>query len=353
MKYEEEKAAASTMKTFPERFIPGHSIDWVVELGSESNNGVPYCGEFQNGMFEHAYLMDKEMSSPRPIAVSSVEEERSEDPVLSGISTASSTPSLGSTDNPSMPPFLGMEGTEYFSALGSGEVEVIQNTQEAHPCVVELHPVAAGVDELPASAVDTETLTPIIQVPEKYFNVPQNVPLTLEEAELHKVTTGATSEVMAAVPVEEEGAEEDSNPPTAEPELKKPKRNRKPKAKPEPQGKEYVTVRDQDVLFGRGGRSNHHDGNRIYRTEIENYKPHYMALQDKNQKTLLSNQIVDFIQNGLGGRFLAKDDSYQVEMWYVVDRKFARRKVAQALRENNTPEARAEKKAKYPKKKKK
>lgn len=336
MKNNEENPASMT-HTYPQRFIPGHSCDWVVELSTEAN-GVPYCGEFQNGIFDNPF-----MALPEPMEASSVdgalyEEKRTS----SGISTSASTPSLEPSDDPAMPPFLGLGvNPQYFSALGSDEDDTIQDTQEAHPCVVEVHPLSEE------AAPPEDVTTPLFQVPEKYFTVPKNVPLTLEDAELN----GAAAEV-AVNDVRMEEVEEDVKPQTTEAKPKKVKRTRKPKPKPTPQDKEYVTVEDRDVLFGRGGRSNHHPGNKIYRTEIDNCKPVYMNLTDKNEKTTLSNQIVDTIQTVLGGRFLAKDNNYPGEMWYVVDRKFARRKVAQALRENNTPEARAAKKAKYPRKKK-
>merc|ERR1711935_1190515 len=55
--------------------------------------------------------------------------------------------------------------------------------------------------------------------------------------------------------------------------------------------------------------------------------------------------IVDHIQLVVGGRFLELDRG--IKRWFLVPNVVARRKVGQALRENNTEEARAAKRAKY------
>jgi hypothetical protein len=59
----------------------------------------------------------------------------------------------------------------------------------------------------------------------------------------------------------------------------------------------------------------------------------------------VAQSIVDLVQNKIGGRFLELDKA--TNQWYVVPNVVARRKVGQALRENNTMEARAAKRAKY------
>jgi len=110
-----------------------------------------------------------------------------------------------------------------------------------------------------------------------------------------------------------------------------------------PEVKEYVeTVTDIDVLFGRGGRSNHHPGNKIYRELVMQRQAHYRGCV-KAEKTGIAQSIVDSIHKS-GGRFLEKDNSSR---WYIVPNIVSRRKVGQALRENNTREARAAKREKY------
>lgn len=100
----------------------------------------------------------------------------------------------------------------------------------------------------------------------------------------------------------------------------------------------------QDILFGRGGRSNHHPGNKVYREIVTKHQEHYRGC-DKNEKTKVAQGIVDQVQHSIGGRFLELDK--EANRWYLVPNVVARRKVGQALRENNTEEARAAKRAKY------
>ena len=87
-----------------------------------------------------------------------------------------------------------------------------------------------------------------------------------------------------------------------------------------------------------------HQGNKIYRDIVTNNQNHYRGC-DKNEKTKVAQGIVDHIQNVVGGRFLELDRD--IKRWFLVPNVVARRKVGQALRENNTEEARAAKRAKY------
>jgi hypothetical protein len=141
----------------------------------------------------------------------------------------------------------------------------------------------------------------------------------------------------------------------AEPLNKKRKRNKRKKIVPET--KEYVVISDLDVLLGRGGRTNHHPGNKRYREEVENFRKIYSSLQTDKEKTEMSLALVDVIQK-LGGRFLEEDkvkDNPNVSVcleWYVVSDIVARRKVSQALREDNDPDKRKAKRARYLAKKK-
>lgn len=105
-----------------------------------------------------------------------------------------------------------------------------------------------------------------------------------------------------------------------------------------------ITTLQQDVLFGRGGRSNHHGGNKVYRDIVTKHQEHYRSC-DKNEKTKVAQGIVDCMKNEIGARFLELDKD--TNRWYLVPNVVARRKVGQALRENNTEEARAAKRAKY------
>ena len=134
----------------------------------------------------------------------------------------------------------------------------------------------------------------------------------------------------------------------------KKKRIRKKRKKVVPNHKVYVTnISEVDVLLGRGGRSNHHPGNKRYREEVENYRTIYDTLHTSDEKTQISQALVDAI-NIAGGRFLEKEDRIadKLGQWYVVPNIVARRKASQALREDNDPMKRKAKRARYLEKKK-
>jgi hypothetical protein len=88
-----------------------------------------------------------------------------------------------------------------------------------------------------------------------------------------------------------------------------------------------------DILCGRGGKSNHHEGNKWYRDIIAQTRPKYHDDSlSKKEKTDISNGVVDFIQSH-GGRFLKPEGSHE---WVIMSHADARRKAAQLLRENKT-----------------
>ena len=104
-------------------------------------------------------------------------------------------------------------------------------------------------------------------------------------------------------------------------------------------------ITDLDVLMGRGGRSNHHPGNHYYLSLIAKTKPRYKECTTKSEKTRVAQDVVDFIHHERKGRFLELEK--ETDRWYVVENKKARTKAGQALRDENTPAARAKKREKY------
>jgi len=89
-------------------------------------------------------------------------------------------------------------------------------------------------------------------------------------------------------------------------------------------------IHNLDVLCGRGGRSNHHFGNKVYRQVVSDMKMNYKSIDGKKGKTNLSRAIVDHVI-GYGGRFVKKEDS--TGNYYLLSHTEARRKTSQALRE--------------------
>jgi hypothetical protein len=129
---------------------------------------------------------------------------------------------------------------------------------------------------------------------------------------------------------------------TSSPQNPKPKRPRKVI----PKEKVYVDkYTDFDVIFGRGGRSNHHPGNKMYRVQVTEKQAIYRSCENKKEKTEIAQRVVDHVNKNQKGRFLELDTT--CNRWYLVPNNGARTKVGQALRDNNTKEARAAKRKKY------
>lgn len=96
-----------------------------------------------------------------------------------------------------------------------------------------------------------------------------------------------------------------------------------------------------DILLGRGGMSNNHEGNLWFRDLVSHYRTAYHR-SAKGQKKLLAQNLCLYVRQS-GGRFLEKDDtrySSAVCFFECGDGR-AQAKCAQALREVGSSEERA------------
>jgi hypothetical protein len=95
---------------------------------------------------------------------------------------------------------------------------------------------------------------------------------------------------------------------------------------------------DDDVLFGRGGMTNGHPGNRRFRDIIALHRPDYVRAQ-KMDKPSVAIKIIRAIRSGgpQPGRFLKKRDD---GLWYDVGDRAAMEKTSQGLRERTNAEKR-------------
>lgn len=86
-----------------------------------------------------------------------------------------------------------------------------------------------------------------------------------------------------------------------------------------------------DVLYGRGGGTNHHPGNKRYRLMVERRKADYVNSK-RLDKPLVALEIIKvWREQEPPGRFLKMDDN--TGLWSDVGDKKAREKTSQALRE--------------------
>ena len=92
---------------------------------------------------------------------------------------------------------------------------------------------------------------------------------------------------------------------------------------------------NNDVLFGRGGGTNHHPGNKRYREMVEERKSRYVNAT-RSEKPQISQEIVQIWRKEQNppGRFLKLNE--KTKKWDDVGYRKAREKTSQALREKTT-----------------
>jgi len=101
---------------------------------------------------------------------------------------------------------------------------------------------------------------------------------------------------------------------------------------------------DEDVLFGRGGRTNHHPGNKRLRDIVQKYRDTYHQAK-KVDKPKVSKLIVSALRSAIPpSRFLRMNED--TAQWEDVGDKRAAEKVSQTLREKDKS-ARSEYNAEY------
>jgi hypothetical protein len=83
-----------------------------------------------------------------------------------------------------------------------------------------------------------------------------------------------------------------------------------------------------DVLLGRGGATNNHEGNKRYRSIVAHHQHDYLAAK-KKEKAIIARRVVSEVKEN-GGRFLKRDSS---SLWVEVPDQRATEKTSQALRE--------------------
>jgi hypothetical protein len=86
-----------------------------------------------------------------------------------------------------------------------------------------------------------------------------------------------------------------------------------------------------DCLFGRGGGTNHHPGNKKYRKMVEDKKDKYLSSKRLDKPLVAMEIINEWRSMNPPGRFLKQDEV--TKLWEDVGDRKAREKTSQALRE--------------------
>ncbi|GFH52884.1 hypothetical protein CTEN210_09360 [Chaetoceros tenuissimus] len=111
---------------------------------------------------------------------------------------------------------------------------------------------------------------------------------------------------------------------------------------------QFIEPNDSDVLFGRGGMTNHHPGNKVYRALVEAHKPDYNIAPTKMRPRVAKRIIFAMRNSQQNTRFLKRES--KTNAWYDVGDAVASSKCAQALREKSPEERKQSKKEKELKK---
>lgn len=95
--------------------------------------------------------------------------------------------------------------------------------------------------------------------------------------------------------------------------------------------REIKEPHENDVLYGRGGGTNHHPGNKRYRKMVEDRKLDYVNSKRLDKPLVALEIIREWRGQDPPGRFLKLDE--KTGLWQDVGDKRAREKTSQALRE--------------------
>lgn len=95
------------------------------------------------------------------------------------------------------------------------------------------------------------------------------------------------------------------------------------------------TPHPHDVLAGRGGGINSHEGNKVFREHVKVFKNAYNLAACKAEKARVARKVVELVQaQNPPGRFLQRDSDTGVgSYWTEIDDAKAMAKTSQALRE--------------------
>jgi hypothetical protein len=94
-----------------------------------------------------------------------------------------------------------------------------------------------------------------------------------------------------------------------------------------------MTLKDEDVLGGRGAGVSSHPGNAYFRDLVKDRKIEYIETSEAYTKKRIAEQIVAHIIKDKGGRFLKLDKD---DTWYCLSTAEAVKKTGQALRETRS-----------------
>lgn len=91
-------------------------------------------------------------------------------------------------------------------------------------------------------------------------------------------------------------------------------------------------IQKWDVLSGRGGKSNHHIGNKFFRHLVTEMRPAYRSSKTRIEKAIITESLMEKVHR-MGGQFLIQNKGRLEPQWSVMTKAEVRRKTSQSLRE--------------------
>lgn len=193
-------------------------------------------------------------------------------------------------------------------------------------------PATVATAQPPSMTADKVQDTPVINTSTKAKNSEKDektIPAKKMKNSKHKIKTKS---IATSINQTENDQSENLEKEKKQPRSRKPRRSI-------PDEKEYIPELEQpslaDVVGGRGGRSNHHPGNRPYWIRILESRTEYQNCRSDNDKARIANGILWYVRNSLGGRFLNIDNT--TKRWYVLPQAIVLDKIKQALRDKYIP----------------
>ncbi|KAL7553831.1 hypothetical protein ACHAWF_017176 [Thalassiosira exigua] len=109
-----------------------------------------------------------------------------------------------------------------------------------------------------------------------------------------------------------------------------PQSRKKTKGRPKKAAEGIMHPKPLDILRGRGGLTNRHEGNRRFRDEARKLRANYRDKDTSRQDKFVLSQVLAKRVKEYGGRFLERGHD---GLWYEMSERDARKKASQVLRE--------------------
>lgn len=233
-----------------------------------------------------------------------------------------------------IPPRMPLVDANYFSgSQHSAFVPIVASANQGDP-FLQASRTALGASILdgvvPRQTVPANRTTALLTEQASLRTAIRSEESSVLDAKVTSTRKDAPSAIDSTMATTSKDVAEESLKPSAKASFSSPKKQ----AHVQPNRDYIEKVHMLDVLCGRGGRSNRHPGNQIFRRLVLKMKDKYRIIGCNDAKKDLSMEIVQKIHES-GGRFIKMDQ--ETGKFYLLTLSEARKKTSQALREIRSP----------------